>query len=341
MVPLMVRAARKEKVERAPAWMMRQAGRYMKEYRDLAVKHPSFRERSETTDLIVDITLQPFRAFKPDGVILFSDILTPFPAFGIDFEIDDYKGPMLEKTIRTKEDLKMLHDVDLSKVEFVAESLKILRQEVGNDAAVLGFVGAPWTLCTYIVEGQSTSTYKTIKSMCFNNPDVLHSLLSSVADALAVYVGFQIDAGAQVIQVFDSWGGQLPPHMWEEWSKPYIDRVVRKVQQTHPGTPITLYANGSGGLLERMSTLTVDTIGLDWTIDMEDGRRRVGDKAVQGNVDPVVLFAGEDAIEKAVKDVCRKAGPTGHVLNLGHGVLVGTPEESVKHFFDVSKTITY
>jgi uroporphyrinogen decarboxylase len=341
VVPLMVRAARKEKVERAPAWMMRQAGRYMKEYRDLAVKHPSFRERSETTDLIVDITLQPFRAFKPDGVILFSDILTPFPAFGIDFEIDDYKGPMLEKTIRSKEDLKMLHDVDLSKVEFVAESLKILRQEVGNDAAVLGFVGAPWTLCTYIVEGQSTSTYKTIKSMCFNNPEVLHSLLSSVADALAVYVGFQIDAGAQVIQVFDSWGGQLPPHMWEEWSKPYIDRVVRKVQQTHPGTPITLYANGSGGLLERMSTLTVDTIGLDWTIDMEDGRRRVGDKAVQGNVDPVVLFAGEDAIEKAVKDVCRKAGPTGHVLNLGHGVLVGTPEESVKHFFDVSKTITY
>ena len=339
--PLMVRAARKEKVERAPAWMMRQAGRYMKEYRDLAVKHPSFRERSETTDLICEITLQPFRAFKPDGVILFSDILTPFPAFGIDFEIDDYKGPMLEKTIRSAEDLKMLHEVDLSKVEFVADSLKILRQEVGDEAAVLGFVGAPWTLCTYIVEGQSTSTYKTIKSMCFNNPEVLHKLLSAVADALAVYVGFQIDAGAQVIQVFDSWGGQLPPHMWEEWSKPYIERVVRKVNQTHPGVPITMYANGSGGLLERMATLPVDTIGLDWTIDMEDGRRRVGDKAVQGNVDPVVLFAGEDAIEKAVRDVCRKAGPTGHILNLGHGVLVGTPEESVKHFFDVSKTITY
>ena len=341
IVPLMVRAARNEKVERAPAWMMRQAGRYMKEYRDVAVKHPGFRERSETTDLICEITLQPFRAFQPDGVILFSDILTPFPAFGIDFEIDDYKGPMLEKTIRSAEDLKMLHDVDLSKVEFVGESLSILRREVGDDAAVLGFVGAPWTLCTYIVEGQSTSTYKTIKSMCFSAPDVLHKLLSSVADALAVYIGYQIDSGAQVIQVFDSWGGQLPPHMWEEWSKPYIDRIVRKVNETHPGVPITLYANGNGGLLERMATLPVDTIGLDWTIDMADGRRRCGDKAVQGNVDPVVLFADQDAIEQAVRDVCTKAGPTGHVLNLGHGVLVGTPEENVKHFFDVSKTITY
>ena len=339
--PLLVRAAKGLPVERPPAWMMRQAGRYMQEYRDLAVKHPSFRERSETTDLITEITLQPWRAFQPDGVILFSDILTPLPAIGIPFEIDDYKGPILDSPIRDAEGLKMMHALDLDMLPFVGESLGILRKEVGDTAAVLGFVGAPWTLATYIVEGGSSSTYKTIKSMAMSDPETLKSILSAVADAVGDYVGYQIDAGAQCVQIFDSWGGQLPPHMWEVWSKPYIQQVVDKVRSTHPGVPLTLYANGSGGLLERMATTGVDCIGLDWTIDMADGRRRVGDLAVQGNVDPAVLFAAPEAVEQAVKDVCDKAGPTGHVLNLGHGVLVGTPEENVKVFFDAAKKITY
>lgn len=339
--PLLVRAAKGLPVERPPAWMMRQAGRYMQEYRDLAVKHPSFRERSETTDLITEITLQPWRAFQPDGVILFSDILTPLPAIGIPFEIDDYKGPILDSPIRDADGLKMMHALDLDMLPFVGESLGILRKEVGDTAAVLGFVGAPWTLATYIVEGGSSSTYKTIKSMAMSDPETLKSILSAVADAVGDYVGYQIDAGAQCVQIFDSWGGQLPPHMWEVWSKPYIQRVVDKVRLTHPGVPLTLYANGSGGLLERMATTGVDCIGLDWTIDMEDGRRRVGDLAVQGNVDPAVLFAAPEAVEQAVQDVCQKAGATGHILNLGHGVLVGTPEENVKVFFDAAKKIKY
>ena len=339
--PLLVRAAKGLPVERPPAWMMRQAGRYMQEYRDLAVKYPSFRERSETTDLITEITLQPWRAFQPDGVILFSDILTPLPAIGIPFEIDDYKGPILDSPIRDADGLKMMHALDLDMLPFVGESLSILRKEVGDTAAVLGFVGAPWTLATYIVEGGSSSTYKTIKSMAMSDPETLKSILSAVADAVGDYVGYQIDAGAQCVQIFDSWGGQLPPHMWEVWSKPYIQRVVDKVRLTHPGVPLTLYANGSGGLLERMATTGVDCIGLDWTIDMEDGRRRVGDLAVQGNVDPAVLFAAPEAVEQAVQDVCQKAGPTGHILNLGHGVLVGTPEENVKVFFDAAKKIKY
>lgn len=339
--PILVRAAKGLPVERPPAWMMRQAGRYMQEYRDLAVKHPSFRERSETTDLITEITLQPWRAFQPDGVILFSDILTPLPALGIPFEIDDYKGPILETPIRDTEGLKMMHELDLDMLPFVGEALGILRKEVGDSAAVLGFVGAPWTLATYIVEGGSSSTYKTIKSMALRDPETLKAILSKVADAIGDYVGYQIDAGAQCVQIFDSWGGQLPPAMWEVWSKPYIEQVVDKVKITHPGVPLTLYANGSGGLLERMATTGVDCIGLDWTIDMADGRRRVGNKSVQGNVDPAVLFASPEQVERAVRDVCEKAGPTGHILNLGHGVLVGTPEENVKVFFDAAKKIRY
>ena len=318
--------------------MMRQAGRYQKAYRDLALKHPSFRERSETTDLIVEISLQPWYSFKPDGVILFSDILTPLPAFGIPFEIDDNKGPLLDKPIRSKEGLGVLHSIDLDQLQFVGESLSTLKAEVGSQAAVLGFVGCPWTLCTYIVEGASSAYYKTIKGMMYNDPELLHSLLSHVADQISEYVRYQIDSGAECIMMFDSWGGQLPPAAWDKWSRPYIERIVKAVKSTHPKTPLTLYANGSGGLLERMGATGVDVVGLDWTLDMADARRRLGgEMSVQGNVDPVVLFAGPEAIEAAVKDCIKKAGSRGHVLNLGHGVLVGTPEENVAYMFELSK----
>ena len=172
-VPLMVKAARGEKLERPPCWMMRQAGRYQKAYRDLAEKYPSFRERSEKTDLIVEISLQPWNSFKPDGVILFSDILTPLPACGIPFEIDDNKGPLIDAPIRSMEGLKNLHPIELDRLSFVGESLSTLKQEVRGQAAVLGFVGCPWTLATYVVEGASSALYKNIKSMIFSQPELL------------------------------------------------------------------------------------------------------------------------------------------------------------------------
>ena len=171
-------------------------------------------------------------------------------------------------------------------------------------------------------------------------PQLLDGLLSHLADQIATYVQYQIDSGADCIMMFDSWGGQLPPKAWDKWSRPYIERIVQRVKASHPGTPLTLYANGSGGLLERMGATGADVIGLDWTIDMADARRRLGPgQAVQGNVDPVVLFGSQEAIEDAVRDCLTKAGPGGHVLNLGHGVLVGTPEENVKYMFDLSKQI--
>lgn len=339
--PLMVRAARGEKVERTPCWMMRQAGRYQKAYRDLALRHPSFRERSENTDLIVEISLQPWYSFRPDGVIIFSDILTPLPAFGIPFEIDDHKGPIIENPIRTMEQLKQqLHAIDLDQLSFVGDSLRAIRSEVAGQSAVLGFVGSPWTLATYVIEGASSSLYKTIKTMTYTDPKLLDALLSHLADQIGEYVKFQIDSGADCIMLFDSWGGQLPPAMWDKWSRPYIERIVQNVRAKHPATPLTLYANGSGGLLERLAATGVDVVGLDWTVDMADARRRLGpDVAVQGNIDPVVLFGTEAAIEEAVTSCLRKAGDRGHVLNLGHGVLVGTPEEAVTHMFDLSKRL--
>ncbi|KXZ50293.1 hypothetical protein GPECTOR_17g932 [Gonium pectorale] len=340
--PLMVRAARGEKVERAPCWMMRQAGRYQKVYRELAKKHPSFRERSETTELIVEISLQPWNSFKPDGVILFSDILTPLPGIGVNFDIDDNKGPIIDTPIRSLEQVKQLHDMDFSKVDFVGRALTQLRSEVNNEAAVLGFVGSPWTLATYLIEGGSTSLYKTIKTMCFSAPEVLDALLTKLADAMAAYIKYQIQAGAQCVQIFDSWGGQLPPREWEKWSGPYLKRIIASVKAEYPTVPLTLYANGSGGLLERLATTGADVIGVDWTTDMADARRRIpSNVSLQGNVDPAILFASEDAIEDAVRDCLRKGGGQRHILNLGHGVLVGTPEEGVAHMFDLSKRLTY
>lgn len=322
--------------------MMRQAGRYQKAYRDLALKHPSFRERSEKTDLIVEISLQPWHSFRPDGVIIFSDILTPLPAMGIPFEIDDNKGPLLDKPIRSPEGLKALHDLDLSKLSFVGESLSILRKEVAGQAAVLGFVGCPWTLATYVIEGASSSLYKTIKTMTVAAPELLDSLLSHLADQIAEYAKYQAESGADCIMMFDSWGGQLPPKDWDQWSRPYIERIVKKFKASYPNVPVTLYANGSGGLLERMAGTGVDVVGLDWTVDMADARKRLGPRiAVQGNVDPVVLFGSQKAVEAAVKDCIRKAGTKGHVLNLGHGVLVGTPEENVAYMFDLAKQTKY
>ncbi|KAL9438142.1 hypothetical protein AB3S75_023914 [Citrus x aurantiifolia] len=312
--PLLVKAAKGHPVSRPPAWMMRQAGRYMAVYRKLAEKHPSFRERSETTDLIVQISLQPWEAFHPDGVIIFSDILTPLPAFGVPFDIEEVRGPVIQSPIRSEEGLKALHHIDLEKLQFVGDSLKILRKEVGEHAAVLGFVGAPWTIATYIVEGGTTRTYTTIK----------------------------MESGAHCIQIFDSWGGQLPPHMWEQWSEPYIREIVSLVRTKCPETPIVLYINGNGGFLERMKGTGVDVIGLDWTVDMADGRKRLGNGiSVQGNVDPACLFSPLPALTDEIQRVVKCAGSRGHILNLGHGVLVGTPEEAVAHFFEVAKSMKY
>jgi uroporphyrinogen decarboxylase len=321
--------------------MMRQAGRYMAEYRRLANAHPIFRERSETPELVVSISLQPFSAFRPDGVIIFSDILTPLPALGADFDIADSKGPSVPSPIREKHDVDALHPIDLDSLSFVHDSLRTLRHEIrGSGAALIGFVGSPWTLATYLVEGGSTSVYKVVKSMALTQPELLHSLLTKLADAIAEYAVSQAHAGADIVQLFDSWGGQLPPSMWEAFSLPYNRRVIEHVHKEAPGVPVALYVNGSGGMLERMQKSGADVVGLDWTVDMYDARQRLGlSQPVQGNVDPVTLFAGEEIVRQSVHECAQSAGGTGHVLNLGHGVMVGTPEENVAAFFDEAKKL--
>jgi uroporphyrinogen decarboxylase len=337
-VPLLLRAARGEKVERPPVWMMRQAGRYMKVYRDLRDKHPSFRERSENADLSIEISLQPWRA---DGVIMFSDILTPLPGIGIPFDIVESRGPIIDPPIRSMEQIAALHTLDPeASLPFVKTTLKTLRQEVGNQAAVLGFVGAPWTLAAYAIEGKSSKDYAVIKRMAFAEPAMLHTLLAKIADSIAIYVRFQIDSGAQVVQMFDSWAGHLSPMDYDTFALPYQQRVVEQVKATHPDTPLILYISGSAGVLERMGKSGVDIVSVDWTMDMAEARHRLGpDMGVQGNVDPGVLFGTQDFIRDRILDTVRKAGSHKHILNLGHGILPGTPEENAAFFFETGKHV--
>ncbi len=338
-VPYLLRAARGEVVDRPPVWMMRQAGRYMKVYRDLRDRYPSFRDRSEKVDLAIEISLQPFRAFQPDGVILFSDILTPLPGMGIPFDIIESRGPIIDPPIRTREQIQQVRPLEPAEsLPFIREILQTLRQEVGNQATVLGFVGAPWTLAAYAIEGKSSKDYSIIKGMAFNEPAMLHEFLGKIADSIATYVCYQIDSGAQIVQMFDSWAGHLSPQDYDIFALPYQQRVIRQVKETHPDTPLILYISGSAGVLERMGQSGVDIISVDWTVDMADARQRLGfDLGVQGNVDPGVLFGSKDLIRDRILDTIRKAGGHKHILNLGHGILPNTPEENAAFFFETAK----
>jgi uroporphyrinogen decarboxylase len=341
VLPRLLRATRGEVLDRPPVWMMRQAGRYMKAYRDLREKYPSFRERSEITDVAVEVSLQPWRAFAPDGVILFSDIVTPLPGMGIEMDIAEGKGPIIFDPIRSQAQVDKLRNLEPAEsLPFIRDILQTLRREVGDKAAVLGFVGAPWTLAAYAVEGKGSKTYSVIKGMAFSEPAILHQLLTKLADAIAVYIRYQIDAGAQVVQMFDSWAGQLSPQDYETLALPYQRRVFEQVKQTHPDTPLILLVTGSAGLLERMAQSGADMISVDWTVDMADARARLGpDMMVQGNLDPGVLFGSKDFIRDRIIDTVRKAGNKGHILNLGHGVLPSTPEENVAFFFETAKQL--
>jgi len=300
-IPYLLRAAKGEILPRPPVWMMRQAGRYMQIYRELRDKYPSFRERSENADLAIEISLQPWRAFQPDGVIMFSDILTPLAGIGIPFDIIESKGPIIDSPIRTQAQVDQLNPLDPDQsLPFIKTILKTLRQEVGNKSTVLGFVGAPWTLAAYAVEGKGSKSYSVIKGMAFSEPSVLHQFLDKLADMIATYVRYQIDCGAQVVQMFDSWAGQLTPQDYDVFA--------------------------------------VDIISVDWTVDMAEARQRLGKSMmVQGNIDPGVLFGSQPFIRERIIDTIRKAGNQGHILNLGHGVLVGTPEDNVRFFFETAK----
>lgn len=325
--------------ERTPVWLMRQAGRYMAEFRKYSDKIP-FRERSETSDIAIELSLQPWRAFQPDGVIMFSDILTPLPALGIEFDVIKGKGPIIEAPINGMDQIKALRLMDdpANRLPFVAETLKALRSEIGGKATLLGFIGTPWTLAAYSIEGKAERNCRRTKTMMMNSPDVLHALLSHLADALAEYACYQIESGAHVVQLFDSWAHHLSPEQFAEFSLPYAERIIATVRARYPHVPLILHCNGGTGKHWEMAKSSADVLGLDWACSMQGAREAMGkDVVLQGNVDPMVLFGGEQCIRDAVTRCLLEAGPKKHILNVGHGVIEGTPEESVGLFCQLAR----
>ncbi|KAK6145611.1 hypothetical protein DH2020_022431 [Rehmannia glutinosa] len=342
--PLLLNAARGKEVERPPVWLMRQAGSYQL----LCEKHPSFRERSENVDLVVEISLQPWEVFKPDGVILFSDILTPLSGMNIPFDIVKGKGPIIFDPIRTAADVEKVREFTPDEsVPYVGEALTILRKEVNNEAALLGFVGAPFTLASYVVEGGSSKHFSKIKRLAFSEPKVTFTawfftryFKNSQAPWLNTF-STKLTRELKPFR-FSTRGPRNLARRFQEFSLPYLKQIVDTVKRTHPNLPLILYASGSGGLIERLPLTGVDVVSLDWTVDMAEGRKRLGPNvAVQGNVDPGVLFGSKEFITERIKDTVRKAGKGKHILNLGHGIVVGTPEENVAHFFEVAKGLRY
>jgi uroporphyrinogen decarboxylase len=331
----LLRACKRQQVDRTPVWMMRQAGRYMKEYRDIRAK-VSFLELCKNPDLAAEVSLQPLRAFGVDAVIFFSDILIPVEAMGVGVALTD-KGPEIANPIRRREDVDLLRIPDpASEVPFVGEILRKLRGELKNQTPLIGFAGAPWTLASYMIEGGGSKSFAEIKSLAYREPRVLHALLDKLAETISSYLLFQIESGAQALQLFDTWAGELNKSDYEEFALPYTQKIFDAIGAR---VPRILYLNGCSAILESMARSGADVLSIDWRLSIAEARRRVGDKvALQGNLDPCVLLGSKEGVLAKTQAILKDAGPVGHILNLGHGILPPTPVENARAFIECGQS---
>jgi uroporphyrinogen decarboxylase len=324
---LFLRAARLEQTERTPVWMMRQAGRYMEEYRQIRAKH-GFLEMCRTPELVVEVTLQPVDIVGVDAAILFSDILVSFPGMGLDLEFAKGEGPVIHNPIRTVADVEKLRVADpYEATGYVMESIKILRRELENKVPLIGFAGAPFTLASYAIEGHGTRDYEHTKALMWSEPAAWDMLLNKFADNTIAYLNAQIDAGAQVVQLFDSWIGYVAPRDYERYVLPYNTRVIAEVKAhgdavVDGGVPLIHFANGATSMLDLVQKAGGDIVGVDWRLDMRHAVAQIDPKfGIQGNIDPVALFAPDDELERMVVEILEAVGTRpGHIFNLGHGI---------------------
>ena len=313
---------------------MRQAGRYLPEYRKIRDR-VSFLELCRTPDLAAEVSLQPFRRFGPDGVIFFSDILVPVEAMGVRVEFGE-GGPDLPEPIRSEEDVSGLSRFDPAEtIGFTGEILQILRREVGGRAAVLGFAGAPWTLASYLVEGGASRSFATIKEMMGRAPDLLRRLLDLLADVVGDVLSYQIESGADAVQLFDTWAGELARPDYRRWALPAAARAIQRIRRR--GTPVILFVNGAGHLVEDMAESGAEVLSIDWRLTLTDARRRAPGRALQGNLDPGILLGLPEEVARRTRALVAETGGVAHVVNLGHGVLPSTPLECVEAFFETAR----
>ena len=334
-----LRALLKQPVDYTPIWMMRQAGRYLPEYRKVREQAGSFMAVCTNPDLACEVTLQPLRRFDFDAAILFSDILTIPDAMGLGLHFTEGEGPKFERPLRTAADIEKLAVIDPEiELRYVTDAVRLIRKNLDGSVPLIGFSGSPWTLATYMVEGGSSKNFAKVKALMYNDPALMHKLLDTLAQSVAAYLNAQIAAGAQAVMLFDTWGGMLSSEDYSEFSLRYAKQVRDLLTLENEGrrVPNILFTKGGGLWLEEMANTGYDALGLDWQTDIHNARARVGDKvALQGNLDPLALYANPDVITEKVKTILHKYGNgSGHVFNLGHGILPDINPEHVKTMVD-------
>jgi uroporphyrinogen decarboxylase len=334
-----LRALLRQDVDATPVWMMRQAGRYLPEYRATRAQAGDFLTMCKTPAIACEVTLQPLRRFALDAAILFSDILTVPDAMGIELYFEQGEGPRFRKPVRSAVDVDALPIVDTRRdLRYVTDAVSLIRRELNGVVPLIGFSGSPWTIATYMVEGGGSKDFAIIKKMMMATPEVMHALLDKIAQSVIGYLNAQIEAGAQAVQIFDTWGGVLSPAAYREFSLAYMAQIVKGLIREHEGrrVPVIVFTKNGGLWLEAIAACGADCVGLDWTIDIGDARRRIGDKvALQGNLDPSVLYAPEATIRKEVAAILAGFGQgNGHVFNLGHGIHQHVDPEHARVFID-------
>lgn len=336
-----LKTIRGEPCERTPVWIMRQAGRYLPEYRALRAKAGSFLKLCKTPELACEITLQPLKRFRLDAAILFSDILTIPDAMGLGLSFSEGEGPKFEFPITSEAQIDALSIPDPDeKLSYVMEAIRLIKHELSEKAPLIGFAGSPWTLACYMIEGGKSQNFHRIKSLLYNNPEVLHRLLNKLAQSVTLYLAAQIKAGVDTVMIFDSWGGILPPKEYLEFSLHYTRTIIAALPKE---IPVILYTKNSGVCLEEIAQSGCRVVGIDWTVDITQAKQRTQNKVIlQGNMDPAVLLSHPTRIQQEVKNILEKIEPlpySGHIFNLGHGITPDIPVENVEAFIEAVYTL--
>ncbi len=328
---LILRAARGEKTERTPVWLMRQAGRILPEYREIRNRLSGFIELATTPDLAAEVTIQPVDILGVDAAIIFSDILVVPEAMGLPYEMIEKRGPRFPETIKSARDVENLKVPDPTEaLKYVLDALHITKKALNGRVPLIGFAGAPFTIFCYMVEGSGSKTFSKARKMLYTEPQLAHALLRKITDTTIAYLKAQVEAGAQLLQLFDSWAGILPPGQYREFSLRYIREICEAFRDD---VPFTVFAKGAFFARQEMGQLPCETIGLDWNMDIAESRQLIGaHKTLQGNLDPCALYGTEEEVAQATREMLDAFGPQGHIANLGHGVYPDIDPEKVKVF---------
>ena len=335
--PIFLRALQRLPIDRTPLWIMRQAGRYLPEYRTIRAQVPSFLELCQTVELATEITLLPLKRFNLDAAILFSDILLLPAKMGLDLSFETNQGPCFSNPIRTISQIKNLLDIEPEEaLSNVLQTIKLLNKELPTHQPLIGFAGSPWTVATYMVEGQASKNFVNIKKFMFEQSEIIDLLLNKLSQATTKYLLAQINAGAKAVMLFDSWAGILSPWHYEKFSLDYIKSITQAIKQQYPSIPVIIYSKNSGLHIQKIAQTGCQAIGLDWTVDLNQARLLVGNKvALQGNLDPCVLYTNPETINLEVEKVLSSFGEgSGHIFNLGHGIHPTIPIDNVHALID-------